>query len=100
MNLTVIVHGTRAALSVDDDGAGPAFLLLHGGAGPASVRGFGQRLAAERPARVLVPTHPGFDGTPRVAGVADVGALAELYLALLAELDLRDVVVIGSSIGG
>ena len=41
------------------------FLLLHGGAGPASVAAFGDLLAARKRTRVIMPTHPGFDGTPR-----------------------------------
>ena len=32
-------------VDVTDHGAGPAFLLLHGGAGPQSVAGFGEMLA-------------------------------------------------------
>jgi pimeloyl-ACP methyl ester carboxylesterase len=75
-----------------------AFLLLHGGAGPASVSAFGDLLAARTHGRVLVPTHPGFDGTPGpVGGVRD---LAALYAALLDRLDARDVTVIGNSLGG
>jgi len=97
---TVTARRVTADLVLDEYGDGHPLLLLHGGAGPASVRGFGQRLAATCVARVLVPTHPGFDGTPRPEAVADVGTLAELYLELLVVLDLRDVTVVGSSIGG
>ncbi|RZS90868.1 pimeloyl-ACP methyl ester carboxylesterase [Motilibacter rhizosphaerae] len=92
--------GQTAELTVEQTGSGRPFLLLHGGAGPASVLPFAQLLAAEQPARVLVPTHPGFGGTPRPAQVADVRALAALYLALLDELDLEGVTVVGNSIGG
>jgi pimeloyl-ACP methyl ester carboxylesterase len=73
---------------------------LHGGAGPASVLPFAAHLAAQRPARVLVPTHPGFNGTRRPAGIVDVRALATLYVSLLEQLDLHDVTVVGNSIGG
>jgi pimeloyl-ACP methyl ester carboxylesterase len=76
------------------------FLLLHGGAGPASVAAFGDLLAERARARVLVPTHPGFDGTPRPEGLASVGDLARLYAAVLERLDVRDVTVVGNSIGG
>ncbi len=78
-------------------------LLLHGGAGPASVDGFGGRLAAEGPkgqARVLVPTHPGFGGTPRPAGLDSIGGLARLYVRMIEDLGLDQVTVIGNSIGG
>lgn len=76
------------------------FLLLHGGAGPASVAGFADLLAARWNARVLVPTHPGFDGTPRADGLDSVPALAGLYADLLESENLWDVTVIGNSIGG
>ena len=102
---------TDAERRVDLDGVGVPlrlaernrerpFLLLHGGAGPASVRGFGDLLAARWRARVLVPTHPGFDGTPRPEGVTGMRDLARLYVRLLEELDVWDVTVIGNSIGG
>lgn len=83
---------------ISDIGAGRPVLLLHGGGGVATVAGLSQALGATR--RVLMPTHPGFDGTPRPAHLDSVAALARTYVALLETLDLRDVVVIGSSIGG
>jgi pimeloyl-ACP methyl ester carboxylesterase len=76
------------------------FLLLHGGAGPASVAGFADLLAARCNARVLVPTHPGFDGTERAETLDSVQALAALYADLLEAEDLGDVTVVGNSIGG
>jgi pimeloyl-ACP methyl ester carboxylesterase len=83
-------------LTYEDQGTGRAVLLLHGGAGPRSVLPFAHRLATR--ARVIVPTHPGFDGTP--GGPTDVGDLAERYLALLLDLGLEGVTVVGNSIGG
>jgi pimeloyl-ACP methyl ester carboxylesterase len=91
---------TPVELTVDEVGTGRPFLLLHGGAGPVSVLPFASYLAEHRPARVLVPTNPGFDGTPRPDDLADVRGLAGLYVALLDQLDLRDVTVVGNSIGG
>jgi pimeloyl-ACP methyl ester carboxylesterase len=91
---------TPVELTIDEVGTGHPFLLLHGGAGPASFVPFASHLAGHRPARALVPTHPGFNGTLRPADVADVRALADLYVALLDQLDLRDVTVVGNSIGG
>ena len=81
-------------------GAGRPVLLLHGGAGPASVTGFADLLAEHAGMRVLVPTHPGFAPTPRPERLDSIRALAMVYTALLDELDLREVSVIGSSIGG
>jgi pimeloyl-ACP methyl ester carboxylesterase len=76
------------------------FLLLHGGAGPASVAGFGDLLAARKHARVIIPNHPGFDGTSRPDTLASIAGLARLYAALLDRLDVWDVTMIGNSIGG
>jgi pimeloyl-ACP methyl ester carboxylesterase len=90
----------QVRLTVSDQGEGRPFLLLHGGAGLDSVAGFGARLAAERPARVVAPVHPGFGGTERPAPLDSVRRLADLYRQLLADLDLSGVTVVGSSIGG
>ncbi|KUL23580.1 alpha/beta fold hydrolase [Actinoplanes awajinensis] len=87
-------------LSFTERGAGRPVLLLHGGGGPLTVAGFADLLAAERPARVITPVHPGFGGTPRPDGLATIGGLAALYVALLDELGLDDVTVVGNSIGG
>jgi pimeloyl-ACP methyl ester carboxylesterase len=87
-------------VSVADYGSGQPFLLLHGGAGPQSVTGFAERFAAARDVRVLAPTHPGFGGTPRPEALNSVGGLAALYVALLDQLGLQDVTVVGNSIGG
>jgi pimeloyl-ACP methyl ester carboxylesterase len=87
-------------VTLTDRGEGRPFLLLHGGAGPVSVEGFADLLSASGPARVLVPVHPGFGGTPRPDGLDSISALARLYAELLDDLGLTDVIVIGSSIGG
>jgi pimeloyl-ACP methyl ester carboxylesterase len=78
--------------------AGRTVLMLHGGGGPATVAGFAAALADE--ATVLTPTHPGFDGEPRPDRLDSVADLATVYLDPLDTLDLRDVLVIGSSVGG
>jgi pimeloyl-ACP methyl ester carboxylesterase len=87
-------------VTVADYGSGQPFLLLHGGAGPQSVTGFAEKFTAAHDVRVLVPTHPGFGGTPRPEALNSVAGLAALYNALLEQLDLQDVTVIGNSIGG
>jgi pimeloyl-ACP methyl ester carboxylesterase/quercetin dioxygenase-like cupin family protein len=82
-----------------ESGSGRPLLLLHGGAGPFSVTAFG-RLLSDAGYRVIVPVHPGFDGTPRPPELTSIGGLAAVYAALLRELDLTGVCVIGNSIGG
>jgi pimeloyl-ACP methyl ester carboxylesterase len=94
------VGSNMVEVSVTEQGKGHPVLLLHGGGGPQTVREFADLLATQRPARVITPTHPGFGGTPRFDSPASVPDLAALYVALLADLGLRDVTVIGNSIGG
>ncbi|WIX98861.1 alpha/beta hydrolase [Amycolatopsis mongoliensis] len=76
------------------------FLLLHGGGGVATMAGFADLLAERTHSRVLLPTHPGFGGTPKDASLTGVTELARTYVALLEELDLTDVTVVGNSFGG
>ena len=87
-------------VSFTERGEGQPMLLLHGGGGPLTVNAFADLLAAKRPAHVITPTHPGFGGTPRPESLTSIRGLAALYIALLSELGLRDVTVIGNSIGG
>ncbi|MET8942146.1 alpha/beta hydrolase [Streptomyces sp. NPDC004542] len=90
LDVTVDLHGEQ----------GHPFLLLHGGGGPQTVTPFAALLAGQRPARVFTPVHPGFDGTLRPEWLTDVTTLAQVYAHLLDVLDLRDVCVVGNSIGG
>ncbi|GLY32449.1 alpha/beta hydrolase [Kineosporia sp. NBRC 101731] len=92
------INGVDVTLT--DTGAGRPVLLLHGGGGPATVLPWADRLAASRPARVITPIHPGFDGTTRPDALTGVPHLASLYIALLEHLDLTGVTVVGNSIGG
>lgn len=85
-------------LHLAEGGAGRPVLVLHGGGGPRTVAGMAGHLEADH--HVLMPTHPGWNGTPRPAWVDSVDELAMLYLRLLAQRGLRDVVVVGSSVGG
>ena len=95
-----IGDGQTTALTVEEAGAGRAFLLLHGGAGPASMRVLAARLAESVPTRSLTPTHPGFALTNRPEELAGIAGLARLFVALLEQLVLEDVTVVGNSIGG
>lgn len=100
VTVTPTVTAGPVSITFTERGEGRPFLLLHGGAGPQSVAAFADLLATTRPARVLTPTHPGFGGTPRPDGFGSIADLAAAYVALLDELDLVDVTVIGNSIGG
>jgi pimeloyl-ACP methyl ester carboxylesterase len=78
--------------------SGRPMLILHGGGGPQTVAGLAAALSTR--AHVLVPTHPGFSGEPRPDWFDSIDDLAFAYLDLLERLDLHDVLVIGSSMGG
>jgi pimeloyl-ACP methyl ester carboxylesterase len=91
--------GTVEITHTDRDNTQP-FLLLHGGGGPATMAGFADLLAERTHSRVLLPTHPGFGGTPRPAAPCTVTDLAHAYVALLDRLGLADVTVVGNSFGG
>lgn len=83
-------------------GRGRPVLLLHGGGGPLTVTPWAEAFVADSNthACVVVPVHPGFDGTPRPESLTSVRGLAAVYVALLDALDLHGVTVVGNSIGG
>ncbi|RFA17567.1 alpha/beta fold hydrolase [Subtercola boreus] len=83
---------------VSELGAGRPVLVLHGGGGPFTTALLVQHLAES--ARVIAPTHPGFNGTARDPRITTVRDLADAYATYLIERDLRNVLVVGSSVGG
>jgi pimeloyl-ACP methyl ester carboxylesterase len=83
---------------IQETGTGRPVLLLHGGGGPFTVAALATHLAGT--AHVIAPTHPGFNGTQRPANIDSVRALADEYARYLEAEDLRDVLVVGSSMGG
>ncbi|MET7738286.1 alpha/beta hydrolase [Streptomyces sp. NPDC005402] len=85
-------------LTLSEAGAGRPVLVLHGGGGPATVAGLAQHLS--RTAHTITPVHPGWDGTHRPAQLTGIDELALAYLHVLRERRLRDVLVVGSSLGG
>jgi pimeloyl-ACP methyl ester carboxylesterase len=79
-------------------GQGQPVLLLHGAGGPRAGAPY-LDLLAER-VRIIAPSHPGFGNSPLPDWVDTIDDLAYLYLDLLEQLDLHDVVLIGFSMGG
>lgn len=85
-------------LDVARMGSGPPLLMLHGGGGPVAGMPFAARLAEKF--EIIAPVHPGFAGTRLPDHFDRIDDLVYLYLDLLDELDLRDVLLVGCSMGG
>ncbi len=79
-------------------GAGAPLLYLHGASGAPVVMPFMEKLAGSFD--VLVPEHPGFGLSGEPEWLENIHDLAYFYLDFLRHLDLRNVLVVGSSIGG
>ncbi len=79
-------------------GKGRPLLMLHGGGGPIAAMPFADKLAQSF--EVIAPTHPGFGGSKLPDHFDRPDDLAFLYLDLLDELDLKNVVLMGFSMGG
>jgi pimeloyl-ACP methyl ester carboxylesterase len=90
------VHGVQ--LEVVELGQGRPIVVLHGENGLDPRAPFLDLLGTH--GRVLVPSHPGFGHSPDAGTIDTIDDLAYLYLDLLAEQDLRDVTLIGFSLGG
>lgn len=90
------IRGIR--LEVVERGHGRPILWLHGEEGLDPEAPFLDLLA--RHGRVIAPSHPGFGHSPEADAIDTVDDLAYLYLDLLAERDLRDVAIVGASLGG
>jgi pimeloyl-ACP methyl ester carboxylesterase len=104
--MTAIARTTAAEiagipLEITEAGHGRPLLFLHGG--HPSGRLDPQARLVEALAdnfRFIAPTHPGFGITAAPPQLTTVDDLAYLYLDLLDALDLRDVVLVGASLGG
>lgn len=79
-------------------GSGQPLLLLHGGGGPIAAMPFADKLAEKF--EIIAPTHPGFAGSKIPDHFNRIDDLVFLYLDLLDEMDLKDVVLMGFSMGG
>ena len=93
-----IVKVGDVGVSLRRAGKGPKLLFLHGADGYSQWLPFFDALAERY--ELLVPEHPGFgasDDPPLIRSVPD---MAMFYLDLLETLDLRDLHIIGHSLGG
>ena len=85
-------------LTLTEAGTGRPVLILHGGGGPFTVASIADHLADRT--HTIVPTHPGWNGTARPAWLSSIGELAQAYLRYIEDSNLRNVLIIGSSLGG
>jgi len=95
---TELVQAADATLEVVRGGEGQPMLVLHDELGYAGWLDSYAALARHR--TLLVPSHPGFGGSPRLPWIASVRDLAGFYLAALDDLGLTGVDVVGLSLGG
>jgi pimeloyl-ACP methyl ester carboxylesterase len=85
-------------LEVFEAGHGRPLLFLHGAGGFEPRQPFVAPLSAQR--RLISPWHPGFGTSSLPDWLDSVDDIAHLYLELMDVLNLRDLDVIGCSIGG
>ncbi len=85
-------------VSLRRGGKGAPLLYLHGAGGAPVVLPFMEKLAERYD--VLVPEHPGWGLSDEPEWLENIHDLAYFYLDFLRELDLSNVVLVGSSMGG
>jgi len=79
-------------------GSGPPLLYLHGASGAPVIMPFMQQLAERFD--VLVPEHPGYGLSDEPAWLENIHDVAYFYLDFLKHLELDNVTVVASSMGG
>lgn len=79
-------------------GSGPPVLVFHGGEGPVGHLPFAEALSSKN--ELLLPTHPGFDGSPIPEHFDNLQDLIFLYLDLIDSLELQDAILMGFAMGG
>jgi pimeloyl-ACP methyl ester carboxylesterase len=79
-------------------GRGEPLLFLHGANGAPVVLPFMEKLALRFD--VLVPEHPGYGKSDEPEWLENIHDIAYFYLDFLKQLNLKNVTVVGSSMGG
>lgn len=87
-----------AQIEIVEQGQGDPILLLHGPYALPTEGEFVDRLAQS--GRVVAPVHPGFGRLPLPDWLDTIDDLAYLYLDLIERRGLRNVTLVGLSIGG
>ena len=92
----VVVDGCRVHLR--RGGKGRPLLYLHGASGAPAVLPFMEKLAERFD--VLVPEHPGYGQSDEPEWLENIHDMAYFYLDLIQKLDLSEIVLVGTSMGG
>jgi pimeloyl-ACP methyl ester carboxylesterase len=79
-------------------GSGQPLLFLHGASGAPVVLPFMEKLAQRFD--VLVPEHPGYGKSDEPEWLENIHDMAYFYLDFMARLELSEVILVGSSMGG
>jgi pimeloyl-ACP methyl ester carboxylesterase len=92
----VEVRGCRTHLR--RAGKGKPLLYLHGASGAPVIAPFMEKLAERFD--VLVPEHPGYGRSDEPGWLENIHDVAYFYLDFLKQLDLKEVLLVGTSMGG
>lgn len=79
-------------------GKGPVLLFLHGASGMPAILPCLHKLAERFD--VVVPEHPGYGQSGEPEWLENIHDMAYFYLDFLDQLNLKDVLLIGNSMGG
>jgi pimeloyl-ACP methyl ester carboxylesterase len=85
-------------LELHESGQGSPVLFLHGAGGFAPHQPFVAPFAARH--RLIAPSHPGFGKSSLPEWLDSIDDIAHIYLELLGMLDLKQLDIVGCSIGG
>ncbi len=93
---TITIKG--ASFSYQRGGEGPTLLYLHGAGGTGNAMPLMESLATQFD--VVIPDHPGFGQSDDPEWLDSIHDAAYYYLDFLQALDLKEITVLGSSLGG
>jgi pimeloyl-ACP methyl ester carboxylesterase len=85
-------------IDVRRGGEGPPLLFLHGASGAGLWSPFHEKLSERFD--VIAPAHPGFDGSDLPPWLDRIPDLSNFYLDFMKTLNLKDVHIVGLSLGG
>lgn len=94
----LVVAGSPLRYRTAGPSDAPVLFFLHGAGGSDSTLGLLGRFVGEF--RVVVPDHPGFGASPDPQWLDNIHDVAYAYLDVLEALDLHQVHLVGTSLGG